>query len=116
MMQAQLQSSGIYAEIRQLELSTYLDRVEGPAHDFDAAVLGVSGDLGLGHLARIIGLAGLRPEGSSEMLLRQIQDSVPAAFLYHARGVQGINRRVRGIRMDLRGELVTLAEWWVEEP
>ena len=116
MLQAQLQSSGIHAEIRQLELSTYLDRVEGPAHDFDAAVLGVSGDLGLGHLARIIGLAGLRPEGSSEMLLQQIQDSVPAAFLYHARGVQGINRRVRGIRMDLRGELVTLAEWWVEEP
>jgi hypothetical protein len=40
---------------------------------------------------------------------------VPAVFLYHARGVQGINRRVRGIRMDLRGELVTLSQWWVED-
>jgi peptide/nickel transport system substrate-binding protein len=43
-----------------------------------------------------------------------IQDSVAAAFLYHARGVQGINRRVKGITMDLRGELVTLSQWWVE--
>jgi hypothetical protein len=54
-------------------------------------------------------------EGSSEKLLQVFQDSVPAVFLYHARGVQGINRRVRGIRMDLRGELVTLSQWWVED-
>ena len=115
MLQAQLQATGVRAEIRQLELSTYLDRVEGPGHDFDAAVLGFSGDLGLGHLARLVALAGLRTEGSSEHLLRVIRDSVPAVFLYHARGVQGINRRVQGIRMDLRGELVTLSQWWVED-
>jgi peptide/nickel transport system substrate-binding protein len=115
MLQAQLQAVGVRAEIRQLELSTYLDRVEGPGHDFDAAVLGISGDLGLGHLARLVSLAGLRAEGSSERLLRMIQDSVPAVFLYHARGVQGINRRVRGIHMDLRGELVTLSQWWVDD-
>lgn len=115
MLQAQFQAVGVRADIRQLELSTYLDRVEGPGHDFDAAVLGFSGDLGLGHLARLVALAGLRPEGSSENLLAMIQDSVPAVFLYHARGVQGINRRVRGIHMDLRGELVTLSQWWVKD-
>jgi ABC-type transport system substrate-binding protein len=115
MLQSQLASIGAHAEIRLLELSTYLDRVEGPAHDFDAAVVGVSGDLGLGYLARIVSLAGLRPDGSSERLLELIRDSVPAVFLYHARGVQGINRRVRGIRMDLRGELVTLSQWWVDD-
>lgn len=115
MLQAQLQAVGVRVEIRQLELSTYLDRVYGPAHDFDAAVLGFAGDLGLGHLPRLISLAGLRPDGSSEQLLRLFRDSVPALFLYHARGVQGINRRVRGIQMDLRGELVTLPQWWVED-
>ncbi len=115
MLQAQFQVAGVRAEIRQLELSTYLDRVEGPAHDFEAAVLGFSGDLGLGHLARLLTLAGLRADGSSEQLLRMIQDSVPAVFLYHARGVQGINRRVQGIRMDLRGELVTLSQWWTDD-
>jgi hypothetical protein len=26
-----------------------------------------------------------------------------------------MNRRVRGVTMDLRGELVTLAEWWVDD-
>jgi len=34
-------------------------------------------------------------------------------FLYHARGVQGMNRRVRGVRMDRRGELANIAEWWI---
>jgi len=115
MLQAQLAPSGIRAEIRQLELSTYLDRVQGPTHDFDAAVMGVQGDLALGHLARLISLSGLHPAGGSETLVRLIEDSLPAVFLYHARGVQGISRRVHGVHMDLRGELVTLSHWTVEQ-
>ena len=39
--------AGIDVTIRQLELSAFLARVYGPAHDFDAAVLGVTGDAGL---------------------------------------------------------------------
>jgi len=113
MIQAQLAVRGIRAEVRQLELSTFLDRVEGRARQFDAAVLGISGDLALGHLARILAIAGLRAEGGNERLVSEIADSVPAVFLYHARGVQGINRRVQGITMDLRGELVTLSRWRV---
>jgi len=115
MLQAQLAPSGIRAQIRQLELSTYLDRVQGPTHDFDAAVMGVQGDLALGHLARLVTLSGLRAEGGNERLVRLIEDSLPAVFLYHARGVQGMNRRVHGVHMDLRGELVTLSQWWVKE-
>ena len=115
MLQSQLAGIGVRVVIRQLELSTYLERVERPPHDFDAAVMGISGDLALGHLARIVALAGLRPDGGGERLVDQIRDSVPVAFLYHARGVQGINRRVQGIRMDLRGELVTLSQWWVKD-
>jgi peptide/nickel transport system substrate-binding protein len=113
MLQAQFAARGIQAEIRQLELSTFLDRVEGHARDFDGAVLGISGDLGLGHLARILTIAGLRADGGNERLVSEIADSLPAVFLYHARGVQGINRRVHGITMDLRGELVTLTRWSV---
>ena len=114
MLQAQLATAGIHARIRQLELSTYLDRVEGPLHEYDAAVMGIPGDLGLGHLARLVTLAGLLPQGGGENLVRLIQDSIPAVFLYHSRGVQGMNRRVHGVHMDLRGELVTLSQWWVE--
>ena len=87
--------------------------MQGPGSDFDAAVLGLAGDLELGHLPQLVRLAGLRPEGGSERLVRLIEDSVPATFLYHARGVQGMNRRVQGVQMDLRGELVTLSRWWV---
>jgi hypothetical protein len=40
-------------------------------------------------------------------------DSVPVAFLYHAGGLQGANRRVRGVDMDLRGELPSVQQWSV---
>ena len=113
MLQAQLAETGSRVSIRQLELSTFLDRVEGPAHEFDAAVLGISGDLALGHLPRLVAISGMRSGASGPELVRLIEDSVPAVFLYHARGVQGVSRRVRGIRMDLRGELVTLTQWTV---
>jgi peptide/nickel transport system substrate-binding protein len=115
MLQSQLAAIGVRADIRQLELSTYLERVEGGSHNFDAAVMGIAGDLELGHLARILTLAGLQPTGAPDAQIRLIEDSVPAVFLYHARGVQGINRRVQGITMDLRGELVALSRWWVKE-
>ena len=115
MLQAQLAVRGARAEIRQLELSTFLDRVQGSARAFDAAVMGVPGDLGLGHLVPLAATAGLRPGGPGERLVTLIEDSVAAVFLYHARGVQGMNRRVRGVTMDLRGELVTLADWWVND-
>jgi len=114
MLQAQYALVGITISIRQLELATYLDRVQGPSHDFDAAVMGIPGDLGGGQLARILALSGLRADGGRERLLRVFNDSAPAVFLYHARGVQGVNRRVKGIHMDLRGELVTLPQWHVD--
>jgi peptide/nickel transport system substrate-binding protein len=33
------------------------------------------------------------------------------AWVYHSRGVQGIAARLDGVRMDLRGELVSVAQW-----
>jgi hypothetical protein len=53
--------------------------------------------------------------GDYVKMVQLLTDSVPALFLYHARGVQGINRRVKGVHMDLRGELVTLSQWWVDD-
>jgi peptide/nickel transport system substrate-binding protein len=88
--------------IRQLELSTYLERVYA-RHDFDAAVLGVPGDVALGHLATLGGITGVPPN--------RLAADQAVAFLYHARGVQGASRRVTGVEMDLRGELATVARW-----
>ena len=113
MVQAQLSRAGFDVVIRQLELSAFLARVYGPAHDFDAAVLGVPGDAGLGYLGPLADLAGMKSPRDPAASQRFFTDSVPVAFLYHARGLQGMNRRVRGVTMDLRGELATVHDWWV---
>ena len=100
MVQAQLRPVGFDVSIRQVELSAYLDRVYGRP-DFQAAVLGIGGEVGQGYLATLARLAGVD------------RDSLPAAFLYYARGLQGANRRVHGVQMDFRGELPTVAQWSV---
>lgn len=112
MVQARLRPAGFAIAIRQLELGAFLGRVYG-SHDFDAAVLGISGDPGLGYLGPLAGLAGMTAPAAPDAAQRFFADSVPVAFLYHARGLQGMNRRVRGVVMDLRGELPTVHDWWV---
>ena len=110
MIQQQLARIGVTVTIRQVELATFLERVQG-AHDFEAAVMGISGDLQLGYLRSLIDVAGLSVPGHGAGLVPVFRDSVPATFLYHARGVQGMNRRLEGVRMDIRGELAGLAAW-----
>jgi peptide/nickel transport system substrate-binding protein len=112
MVQARLRNAGFDLTIRQLELSAFLARVYG-SHDFEAAVLGTPGDLSLGYLGPLAALAGLEVPADPAAAQRIFYDSIPVAFLYHARGLQGMNRRVHGVVMDLRGELVTVHDWWV---
>ncbi|HEX6645464.1 MAG TPA: ABC transporter substrate-binding protein [Gemmatimonadales bacterium] len=114
MVQAQLARAGFEVTIRQLELSAFLDRVYGPRHSFEAAVLGIPGDLALGYLAPLAELAGMPEAADPAAVQRLFADSVPIAFLYHARGLQGMNRRVGNVRMDLRGELAGLLDWRIE--
>jgi peptide/nickel transport system substrate-binding protein len=113
MVQARLRAAGFEVTIRQLELSAFLARVYGPGREFEAAILGVPGDPGLGHLAPLADLAGLQVPPDAAAAQRLFADSVPVAFLYHARGLQGMSRRVQGVRMDVRGELATVHDWWV---
>jgi peptide/nickel transport system substrate-binding protein len=111
MIQSQLARIGVTVTIRQLELTAFLDRVNSRRPDFQAAVLGTAGDLGLGHVRTLADLAGLAVPADPRAAQQMFADSVPVAFLYHARGVQGMNRRVRNVRMDLRGELATVSQW-----
>ncbi len=110
MIQQQLARINVTVTIRQLELATFLERVRS-GHDFDAAIMGISGDLQGGYLRSLLDLTGLPVPAPGADLFRYYADSMPASFLYHARGVQGMNRRVGGVRMDLRGELPTVARW-----
>jgi peptide/nickel transport system substrate-binding protein len=113
MLQARLRQAGFDVTIRQLELSAFLGRVYGARAEFEAAVLGIAGDPGLGYLKPLAALAGFHAPDDPVAAQRLFADSIPAAFLYHSRGLQGMNRRVRGVRMDLRGELPTVHDWWV---
>ena len=38
------------------------------------------------------------------------------SWIYHARGVQGLSRRLEQVRMDLRGEMATLQQWRLAAP
>src|SRR5438034_713559 len=114
MSEARLAAVGFDVAIRQLELTAFLARVNSRQRDFTAAVLGTPGDPGLGYLQTLAELAGVRPAPDPASAQRLFRDSLPVAFLYHVRGVQGMNRRVSGVRMDVRGELPTIAGWRTE--
>jgi peptide/nickel transport system substrate-binding protein len=113
MVQARLAAAGFEVAIRQLELSAFLARVYGPERDFDAAVLGIAGDIGLGYLSSLAEVSGMTAPADPAAAQRFFADSMPVAFLYHAGGLQGANRRVKGVEMDLRGELPSVQRWWV---
>jgi peptide/nickel transport system substrate-binding protein len=113
LLQSRLNAVGFDVTIRQLENSAFLDRVYGPRHDFDAAVTGIPGDLGLGYLQPLGGVTGVPLPREPLAAQRTLAEQLPAVWLYHARGVQGMNRRVQGVRMDVRGELPTVASWQV---
>lgn len=113
LLQAQLERAGVRVAIRQLELSAFLDRVYGPSRDFDLAVLGVTGDREGGWLQSLGDVTGVQVPRDSARAAQVFRDAVPVAFLFQARGVQGMSRRMRGVRMDTRGELATLQQWTV---
>jgi len=113
MLQARLNAVGFQVRIRQLENSAFQDRVNGARHDFTAAVMGIPGDPGLGFLQRLGDLTGIPIPADPIAAQRVCADRLPVVWLYHARGVQGMNQRVEGVQMDVRGELPTVTSWHI---
>jgi len=137
-LQAQLKSVGVQVQIRQLELSTFLALLQGNSRDFDAAVTGITGDLALGYVGDLLGSPDAGPiaypgyaseefgavldrvrTATTEAALvtawreaqRVLARDRPVSWLYHSRGLQGVNRRVGNVTIDLRGELANVARW-----
>lgn len=113
MIQARLNAVGFDVRIRQLENSAFQARVSGSRHEFSAAVMGIPGDPGLGFLQRVGELTGIAVPADPAAAQRALRERIPVVWLYHARGVQGVNQRVEGVRMDVRGELPTVTAWQV---
>jgi peptide/nickel transport system substrate-binding protein len=139
LVQADLGARGITVRIRQMELGAFLTEARAQPKQFDALVTGVSGDLSLSFLramfesrqagsaldyadfhrpaldAAFARAAAAQTDAARDAAWRDVQrelrEQEPVVWLYHARGVQGVSRRLRNATMDLRGELATLAHW-----
>jgi peptide/nickel transport system substrate-binding protein len=139
LIQSDLQARGIRMNIRQMEGGAFLTAMRAAQKTFDAAITGVSGDVSLAYLAAMF--EGGQRGGSLDYaafhntaldrafaatraattdtsrkdawraVQRHLVDSLPMMWVYHSRGVQGISARLDGVKMDLRGELASLAQW-----
>lgn len=139
LVQADLEAIGVRLELRVMELASFLSSVRGSRKTFDLALAGIPGDIGLGYLVAMfdgeqaggaLDYSGFhqpaltaairearRSEGETQRRAWQMVDSIlmaeqPVAWLYHARGVQGLSRRLGGVVMDLRGELAFVSQWY----
>jgi peptide/nickel transport system substrate-binding protein len=141
LIQADLAERGIRVEIRQMELASFLAVARAEKKNFDMLITGVSGDLALGYLgamydsrqrggaldygdfhsARLDSLFARTREARTDTELRAAWEAVqqelalqvPASWVYHSRGLQGVSARMRNVTMDLRGELASVAQWSV---
>ncbi|HEX8726737.1 MAG TPA: peptide ABC transporter substrate-binding protein [Gemmatimonadaceae bacterium] len=139
LVQADLAAVGITMRIRRMELGAFLTEARARPKRFDALVTGVSGDLSLSYLRAMfesrqaggaldyadfhepaLDAAFARATDAHTAagraaawhdVQRELRRQEPVVWLYHARGVQGVTRRLRNVTMDLRGELATLARW-----
>lgn len=141
--QAQLAEVGIEVRTQMLEWGTHLEELTNPqARDFDGAVMAWLTDFSIDdtdlfHSERIdgpLGWSGTRNPALDQLLdtLKTVVDrddarplwsayqagvmaEQPFTFLFFPDRLNGLNRRLRGVRMDARGEWVNIAEWWISE-
>jgi peptide/nickel transport system substrate-binding protein len=142
LVQADLGAHGFRVVIRQLEMGAFLTRARGRPKQFDLLVTGIPGDLSLSflgsmfdtrqrgsaldyadyHTPELDSLLGRARRATVEELpasWRAVQEALnrdmPIAWIYHSRGLQGVTRRLFGVTFDLRGELESVARWYVPE-
>lgn len=139
LIQADLAARGIVLRVRQTEMGTFLTTARAADKRFDLLLAGVPGDLSLSYvdamfatsqrggtldyagfhrpaldtlLARATAAPAGEPARAAWARVQQALDTLaPATWIYHSRGLQGMTRRLRGVTMDLRGELVTVHDW-----
>jgi len=139
LIQSDLGALGMRVEIRQMELAAFLARARAPEKTFDMLITGVTGDLSLAYLGAmydsrqrggVLDYANFHTAALDALFARardarrdaesrdawigvqeELAREVPAAWIYHSRGVQGVSARMHDVTMDLRGELATVSRW-----
>ena len=140
LVQADLGARGARVDIRQLEMGTFLTQARSTPKTFDALVTGIPGDLSLSFLGAMYDsrqrggaldygdyhtpaldsffrVARGANERALPAVWREIQavlaHDVPASWVYHSRGLQGVSRTIQNVTFDLRGELESITRWRV---
>jgi peptide/nickel transport system substrate-binding protein len=141
LVQSDLAARGVRVEIRVVEFGAFLARARATPKTFDLLLTGIPGDLSLAYLAamydgrqrgsaldyadfhtpRLDSLFDQTRAAATRSALvaawhgvqEELAHDAPAAWLYHSRGLQGIARRMHGVEMDLRGEMVSLTHWTI---
>ncbi len=140
-MQAQLQPLGIAVTPQVVEWGTLLNQINTPEiRDFDGVVIGWVTEFRLDdhdlfhseevdqpfgwsgtqnpELDRLIDTLQLVLEREDAVPLwreyqyRLVQEQ-PYTFLYHVDRLAGLNRRLRGVELDARGEWISIKDWWI---
>jgi peptide/nickel transport system substrate-binding protein len=139
LVQADLAARGIGVRVRQTEMGAFLTTARATDKEFDLLLAGIPGDLSLSYVGALFSSSqrggtfdytGFHSAALDALLARaadaatpeqarldwgEVQSALdtlaPATWLFHARGVQGVTRRLHGIRIDLRGELATVHDW-----
>jgi peptide/nickel transport system substrate-binding protein len=140
---ADLARLGVRVTTRPTEITTLFADVTSPERRFDAALLGWSGDFRLdlrdtfhseamagpyqfasyanAEVDALIERAATDPHRDSarplwQRVQRVLRDEQPWTLLYYHSDAFLARDRLRGVRMDIRGALVNVTEWWVEAP
>jgi len=142
-MQAQLAQVGVSVRLEVVEWATLFEQITSPGdRNFDGVVMGWVTELkvddhDLFHSSKVeqpFQWAGME-DGELDMLLDTLQLLVdreeaipfwhryqerlvelqPYTYFFFPRRLAGVSSRLRGVEMDVRGEWVTVADWWIPE-
>ena len=139
LIQSDLAERGIAMRVRQTELGAFFTAARASTKTFDVLIAGIPTDLSLSNVSAmfssaqrggtldytgfhdpaldaLIARASAAPDGPARIdAWRTVETALdtlaPATWVFHSRGLQGLSRRVSGVRMDVRGELVSLHDW-----
>lgn len=138
--QAQLSEVGFQVGLEVGDFGAIISRITDSTRDFDGVTLAWTSDFfvddtDLFHGDRIEGamaFSGLdqpeldrileaipaaQTEAELDRLYREYQEAIleeqPFLFLYYGDRVVGVNRRVQGMTLDVRGEWATVTDWWI---
>ena len=139
-MQAQLAEVGVRVQPQVLEFGTMISQMSGSERDFDAAIFAWVMDFKLDetsffHSERIdepYAFAGTRNPAMDRLLdtlqlvvdreealplweeyQRLVIEEQPYMYMYFQERLDGLNRRLRGVVMDARGEWINVEDWWI---